>query len=311
MRCIWTTLFFLIFHTGFAQTEKTTKENASITFFIASDLHFGSNDSIISISEKVALDMTTIPGTFYPDSLWGKVDVPQWVSFTGDLTDHGRSEEWNDFTTQFGLNGQGNFPYRVYEGFGNHDGSNNGPIRSGIKARNIQREGVTSISQDSLHYSWDRNGVHFVNLNSYPGKDWDPACEWCPYFKEGFRDPSKSLVFLKKDLKKNVGKSDLPIVLFFHYGFDEWGDKWWTSKEQNAFYKTIKKYNIIAIFHGHTHEIDHYNWKGIPVWCAGAIQHSPKTGEYLIVRIQDHQMLVVVREREGWGKNFKVRLKQD
>ena len=225
--------------------DKIENQGSDITFFIASDLHFGKNDSTKIINDAVAHDMATIPGTFYPDSLLGKVDTPQWVSFTGDLTDHGRANEWNVFTAQFGLNGQGRFPFLVYEGFGNHDGPIDGvspsPVRNGIKTRNMQREGLTAVSQDSLHYSWDREGIHFVNLNSYPGKDWDPNCEWCHYFKEGFRDPAKSLNFLKKDLNKNVGNSRRPIVPFFHYGFDEWGDKWWTQAEQDAFYKTIKR----------------------------------------------------------------------
>lgn len=311
MRGFVTILFSVLFSGCFAQSKNISNEATDITFFIASDLHFGSNDSIKVINEAVARDMSTIPGNYYPDPLLGKVDTPQWVSFTGDLTDHGRANEWNDFTAQFGLNGQGKFPFLVYEGFGNHDGSNDGPVRSGIKARNMQREGMTSVSQDSLHYSWDRNGVHFVNLNSYPGNKWDPTCEWCHYFKDGFRDPAKSRDFLKKDLRKSIGKSGRPVVLFFHYGFDDWGDKWWTEAEQDAFYKTIKKYNVMAIFHGHTHGIDHYDWNGIPVWCVGATQHSPKIGEYLIVRIQDRQLLVTVRKNKEWGKVFEEPLGQD
>ena len=304
----WTFLFTLLFYGSFAQSEKDSTGFTDITFFVGSDLHFENNDSIPSINQAVADDMSAIPGTPYPDSLLGKVDIPDWVSFTGDITDHGRANEWKDFTTIFGLNGDKDFPFLVYEGFGNHDGPIDGvspsPVRNGIKTRNMQREGLTRVSSDSLHYSWDREGVHFVNLNSYPGKKWDSTCEWCHYFNDGFRDPAKSLNFLKKDLRKSVGKSNRPVILFFHYGFDDWGDKWWTKEEQDAFYKTIKRYNVLAIFHGHTHVIHHYDWKNIPVWCVGATQKSPDIGEYLVVRIQDRQLLVAVRKNRNWDKVF-------
>lgn len=290
----------------FVGCSKDTAEE--ITFFVGADNHFGVTDSSRFINESIAELMNRLPGTRYPDSLSGDVAEPQWVSFVGDLTDHGTAEEWGEFVEVFGLNGGKQLQYPVHEGFGNHDGPIHGqvssPVRRGIKLRNQKREGVLFQSKDSLHYSWDSGAIHFVNLNSYPGSSWDPECEWCPYFKDGFREPAHSLEFLESDLMNNVRDSTQPVVLFFHYGFDEWGNKWWTSEEQEQFYQVIQEYNVIAIFHGHTHTLDHYFWKDIPVWCVGAVQKSPDIGNFLVVRIGDNQLSVAERDETGWGRVY-------
>jgi cytolysin (calcineurin-like family phosphatase) len=109
---------------------------------------------------------------------------------------------------------------------------------------------------DSLYSSWGKNKFHFINLNNYSGNIWDSSCEWCQYFKIGFQEPSNSLDFLKEDLENSVGNSGRSVILFFHYGFDDWKNKWWTKQEQDAFYEVVKAYNILAISHGHTHSFD-------------------------------------------------------
>ncbi|TLP74026.1 hypothetical protein ES765_16955 [Maribacter sp. ACAM166] len=233
-----------------------------LTFIVGSDLHFGHSDSTVVRNRATAKDMASIIGAQFPDSFVKDIIKPEFVVFTGDLTDSGKLNQWKDFESMYGINGIGNFAIPVYEGFGNHDGpikeSKRSPVREGIKFRNMKRDGLTRISADSLHYSWDLNGFHFVNLNSYPGNDWDSSCEWCHYFEDGFREPSNSLDFLEEDLEKSVGTSGRPVILFFHYGFDDWGNKWWSLREQEAFYEVIEEYNITAIFHGHTYGFDYY-----------------------------------------------------
>ena len=256
----------------------------------------------------MAKDMVSLPGTAYPDTTL-KVAKPEWVAFTGDISDHARKEEWDRFTSIFGLNGEGYFPFLVYEGFGNHDGpTSTNPesyIRNGVKERNLKRKGIENISDNGLHYSWNREGIHFVNLNSYPGNKWDPECGWCHYFHDGFREAAFSLDFLKKDLKESVGDSGKPVILFFHYGLTGWSNEWWTPAEQESFYNAIKDYNVIAIFHGHEHVVNHYEWKNIAVWCVGSTHKSAKTGEYLVVHITNNQLFVAVRKRSEWDKVFK------
>ncbi|MBU88380.1 MAG: hypothetical protein CL722_05285 [Chloroflexi bacterium] len=276
-----------------------------LTFFIASDTHYGKNKYVGSFNIEIINAMNEVPGMYYPDSIGGNVDIPFGVVICGDLTENGKKESFVEFIDHYGLNGNKKLLYPVYEGFGNHDGNKNGYVRNAIKIRNLQRKLLGTISPDSLHYSWNWGDIHFVNLNSYPANIWDPNCEWCHYFKDSFREPQFSLDYLKNDLEQQVGITGKPVVLFFHYGFDEWGKKWWTVQDQDTFYNVIKDYNIKGIFHGHTHEVDHYYWKGTPVWCVGSTQKDEGPGEFLTVNITSEKMVVGIREINRW-KSFYI-----
>jgi hypothetical protein len=181
---------------------------ASVTFFAASDTHFGHDvgptpDNITTAFEKNvwAIDeMNSLPnnGT-WPESLGGgPVDVPVSVTISGDLIDGGVNPasdydgcaQWVNFTSLYGLNGtDGRLRYRVQEGRGNHDGGNTtlpdprgckGHVSTNIVARNKARLADPAFNIDSissptgLHYSWtvnisDQCKLHFVHLNLFPG----------------------------------------------------------------------------------------------------------------------------------------------
>lgn len=310
---LFISMLFLYGCGSFQKEQKTV----DITFFVASDLHFGQNENTAEVNQIVAAEMASLPGTLYPDSS-EKVDSPEWISLTGDLTEDGKPEEWDDFTSVFGLNGEGAFPFLIYEGFGNHDGPTSAhpvsPVRNGIKTRNLKRNKIRNISKNGLHYSWSRQGIYFANLNSYPGNEWDPECGWCHFFQDGFREPAFSLDFLKKDLEESVGDS---VVLSFHYGLggeETFSYLWWTSKEKDAFYEVIKDYNVIAIFVGHEHAVKHYQWRGIPVLSAGSTQKTKDDseldtpGQFMVVRITEDQMYVAERRKGKWGEVFRETL---
>lgn len=278
-----------------------------LTFFITSDTHYGKKDSLTLFNAQTIRAMNDLPGIPFPDTIQEKVNKPKGVIVTGDLTE-GKKEHWDQFVTHFGLNGKGGIlEFPVYEGFGNHDGPIDGPVRSGIKERNKKRKNVTDVSSNGLHYSWDWGNYHFANLNSYPGSEWDPNCEWCHYFKTSFRDPQHSLEFLKKDLEENVGNTEKPVILTFHYGFDDWGYKWWTKDERDAFYDVIKNYNIKAIFYGHTHTVKAHEWRGIPVFCVGSSQKDKSAGDFMVVNIRDDEMIIAQRKLNEWGDVFVVK----
>jgi len=64
--------------------------------------------------------------------------------------------------------------------------------------------------------------------------------------------PRASLEFLREDLADQVGDSGRPVMLFFHIHpngpeFD------WPSEDLAMFWETMQPYNVIALFHGHTH----------------------------------------------------------
>ncbi len=310
-----TKIYFLIFLCGLILFScSSDKENqvynqikevkeSELTFFILSDTHYGKEENLDLINGKIIDAMNNLPGTAFPNPVLGSVSIPEGVVVTGDLTE-GESTQWGQFVDGFGLNGEGKLLYPVFEGFGNHDGPVDGPVRSAIKKRNKQRKGLLGISANGLHYSWNWKNHHFVNLNLYPGSDWDSSCEWCHYFKESFREAEHSLEFLKKDLATNVGNSSDPIILTFHYGFDEWGSKWWTEAEQNSFYEIIGEYNVKAIFYGHTHTVQAHEWKGIPVFCVGSSQKDNEPGEFMVVKISEEEMVVIERNLNAWGKVY-------
>jgi hypothetical protein len=64
--------------------------------------------------------------------------------------------------------------------------------------------------------------------------------------------PRSSLEFLEKDLKETIGSSGRPIVLSFHlHPFGPHFD--WPEEDLAAFWGLIERYNVVALFHGHTH----------------------------------------------------------
>ena len=92
----------------------------------------------------------------------------------------------------------------------------------------------------SLVYSWDWGPVHFVSLDKYPTIEFSG--------------------WLEHELA--VVGQDRPVVLFHHYGFDSFSLDWWTEAERQAYQDALAGYNVVGIFHGHTHGSWHYTWQG-------------------------------------------------
>ena len=176
---------------------------SALTFFAASDTHFGHDVGNATAFEKnvwAVDEMNTLPlnGT-WPASLGGGlVGEPFGVTVSGDLIDGGVNPatdpdgcaQWANFTALYGLDGtDGRIRFPVFEGRGNHDGGNStlpdprgctGHVSTNIIARNKVRAanpkfGIDGISSPTgLHYSWTVNvsdscRLHFVHLNLFPG----------------------------------------------------------------------------------------------------------------------------------------------
>jgi cytolysin (calcineurin-like family phosphatase) len=107
-----------------------------------------------------------------------------------------------------------------------------------------------------------------------------------------------SLEFLKSDLAMNLRSRRQPVVLFFHYGWDDFSLLWWTGKEQEAFAEAIKEYNVAAIFHGHNHSAAAYKWNGIDVFSSGSPQRGSSVGNFLLVRSDGDSLSVTSVERK-------------
>lgn len=273
-----------------------------LQFYVFSDTHCLDTLSRYHILDSMITDVNTVHQEDLPLGYDHLVRIsPKGLLISGDLTDDGRPAQWSQFQELFGLNGNAKLKMPVYENYGNHDGDTNGIVRTGIKARNLVRKKVTTISSNGMHYSWDWNQYHFVSLGSYPSEKWDDTCQWCHYFKKSFREPQNSLGFLKEDLSKNAaGKK---VILYFHYGWDSFSKLWWTEAEQENFYQVIKDHQIVAIFTGHNHATGHLQWKGYDVYSAGSPQAGEKTGSYLVVRATQDSLYVLERKYQRWGEH--------
>lgn len=286
-------------------------QSEALTFFLVSDTHYGASETIAGANRMTVNMMNNLPGSFYPKRLFkGKVGIPAGVIHCGDILDNADTDPgaWNTYLADYGVNGEGLISSPVFESFGNHDGGINGPVRQGIIARNKLRPGVNKISENGLHYSWDWHNIHFVNVNLYPANEWDSTCEWCHYFKDDFRFPLNSLEFLKNDLASTVGNSGKPVIIIQHYGWDEFSKLWWTDAEKDAYYQVIKDYNIIAIFHGHSHGIEKFEWNSIDIWSVGSGQKDPDQGNCIVVQIHNKKMIIAERSANGWGQTFSKKI---
>ncbi len=277
----------LILLTGTSAREK------SFFFLVVSDSHYGKADR--QKNRETVERMNGMEGTDLPGWLTGKAGKPLGVIHCGDILDGPADSAYMQFEEDYGLTGERLLKLPVYETFGNHDGGLNQVVRQGSIRRNPLRPGLAMVSENGLHYSWDWQGVHFVNLGAYPGNEWIDSCGWCHYFKDPFREPLFSRDFLKKDLARNVGTSGRPVVLVQHYGWDDFSKLWWTLPEKDSLAAAVKPYNVIGIFHGHSHALEHWVWNGIPIWSAGSTVKGEEPGNILVVKYRRGKLRVWAR----------------
>jgi cytolysin (calcineurin-like family phosphatase) len=238
-----------------------------VTFISTSDPHyraFEGKDWNRANRETIE-EMNRIVSIAWPGKLGGDaIARPRGVVVLGDCIDDGdRVDRGKDYTaaqyqlfvTDFGLDGKdGLLKYRVYEGWGNHDGPPAGTGKSSvsfqaeIKRRNLlrkERGWLAGLSDNGLHYSWDWDDVHLVQLNLYPADRQNAKVRYSPKWHH----PQGALSFLKQDLARCVGTSGRPVVLMSHCGFDT---NWWHPEDWKAAYDAAKPYNVVLYLYGHT-----------------------------------------------------------
>lgn len=176
---------------------------------------------------------------------------------TGDLIDSAdkaggsfpamQKFEWERFKSDYGLTGRdGKIPYPVYEVHGNHDGPQGDTfIVKEIIERNATRPGVVNRSENGLHYSWNWGPLHCVNIGMFAGAGEERR-------KDHHYAPRASTEFLRSDLAEHVGTSGRPIVISFHL-HPNCPEYDWPKEDLESFWNAIESYNVIALFHGHTH----------------------------------------------------------
>ena len=249
------------------------REPETITFFVASDSHFGARN-MDEVNRVVVEQMNALPGTEYPPEVGGRVDVPRGVLFTGDTTDNGTLDEFAQFEALYGLTGRdGVLRYPVYESIGNHDLNSESPI----KERAARRHG-------GIDYAWDWGGVRMICL------------DMCP--------DATTRAWLHGELQR-VGP-DRPLVIYFHYSLEGPYSDFWEQADKDAFAAAIEGHNVLAIFHGHEHRLGHYAWRGHPVFRPGAARHSSHF--FLAVRLGPREMAVAAWDYDNrrWHQSWVV-----
>ena len=238
-----------------------------LTFLVTSDVHYDAfeNEDRNDRTRDTLRHMNEIAGVAWPAPLGGDpIRRPRGVLVLGDVLDDGDrvfqgkvqgAQQWAYYVRDFGFDGtDGLLKYPVFEGVGNHDGPPEGREKSGfsfqreLKKRNARRQEkgwLTNLGPGGLHYSWDWDGVHFVQLNLYPADRQHAAVR----YSAAYHDPQGALTFLKQDLAAHVGASGRPVVLLSHCGFDT---DWWHPDDWRAAYEAAKPYNVILYMYGHT-----------------------------------------------------------
>jgi hypothetical protein len=281
-----------------------------LTFIIATDQHYG-RDNNVEINHVVVTQINSLAGTKYPEKFdSGIVRTPRGVIAPGDLLDKGydpktSQHKWDEWIADYGLDGtDGVLGFPVFEGIGNHDGP---PVKSipraKIRERNKVRKGLTEVSENGLHYSWDWEHVHIVNTNLFPGDGPDDVMG----VSKPDHDPEMALDFLKKDLAKHVAKSGKPVIVITHYGVLGGMADWWTPQAKERFHQAIAPYNIIGIFNGHSHGADFISWKNIlTVHCGTTARPEYGHGDFMVIRVTETEMKIIHRKHDGWGNSRVV-----
>jgi len=189
-----------------------------VTFIATSDCHYDAFENLDrNERDRATIDrMNAIAGVAWPEQLGGDpIDRPRGVVVLGDLIDDGDRQvegknqtepQWVCFVKDFGFDGtDGRLKYPVFETWGNHDGPPVGKERFGfstqahLKERNrlrLRKGLVTNLSENGLHYSWDWDRVHLVQVGIYPADEQHPDIR----YNRVWHDPQGALTFLKKDL---------------------------------------------------------------------------------------------------------------
>ncbi|MCX6866808.1 MAG: metallophosphoesterase, partial [Verrucomicrobia bacterium] len=280
---------------------------ADVTFFAISDIHYGAVSGPKDGKPKVTCPeidtINSLPGTPYPAPFKGTVAVPRGIVMQGDLINDGAVAEkyptqWANYIADFGVNGEGRCKFPVFEAIGNHDVNENLFVFNKIKERNLTRlqlKYIGNISPNGYHYSWDWDGVHFVNVNLFPGNIWHGEAD---AYGPG-HNPLLARDFLVDDLRKNVGNSGRPVVIVQH--FRPVDENWWTFSAADKYYKVLQDYNVILILCGHQGGGVNNLWRGIN-WVSG-------NGELNVFHVTpDNQLLALSHSRKNWDKSMQKKI---
>ncbi len=317
---------------AFLRADEPNAKAEPVAFFVVGDTHyFADKDTPTQldarskpVTGRLIDTLNKLPGAEIPKAAGGgSVRAAKGVIHAGDCIDSGdkpkekmQRTEWAAFADDYGLTGtDGRLKLPVYEILGNHDSPHGVGLAVGkVAARNKTRPSVGNVSPNGVHYSWDWNGVHFVNLGLIVG-------QVATVTRKRRYAPLDSLAFLIADLKEKVGTSGKPVVITHHVDILRYAqplpvdDKKaagmeWDPADVKGFHDALKGYSVAAIFYGHTHARNVFRWDGsnkaaaagIPVFNVDNSAHfGSKAQAFYYCEIADGR--ITVREyatSDGW-----------
>jgi len=213
--------------------------NPDLTFFVWADTHFGYDQRPFATDLRgtIISQMHDLPGWPYPAAIGGIVAPPSFVLLCGDAVDGapGAADQELRYYRYF----SSRLHFDQFEVLGNHDGD------PAYRARFTDR-------YKGLSYSFERNGIHFICLNSR----YDDG----EYFAE------QDLLFLRQDLGSI--EPGTPIILFVHCRLDRFRN----GAEVLAL---LAEHHVLLIFGAHVHKPAVFQLEGIDCIDVGQCRDHP------------------------------------
>ena len=218
----------------------TVKQEARLVFAVISDTHLGN-----SVGEG---PMKKVPQALQNLTRYGKLDA---IAVVGDLTDHGDTNQYQDFVSVFSseqniLNPIDNYLFMM----GNHDNYNSSGqanYKNGLKKFNNNRS-------YPLHQLVYIKGYPFITISVLGGANNDDNNDGSASYPDETISTLNS--YLAAAARKAPGK---PIFVFAHVAprntcYSTWGDlegaAWAMWKLNNS---NLKRYPQAVVFCGHSH----------------------------------------------------------
>jgi len=186
---------------------------------------------------------------------------PSFAIVTGDLTEFGGGKEW----WQQYLDLWKDFPFPIFHISGNHDAT-----------WDCLRDRIRQLHGNAF-YSFDRNGCHFIALDTATPQDPRPSI------------PQEFLVWLQEDLKKVTPET--PIFVFCHHPLG--GSEFASKYDSDRLLDLLRPYNVAAFLVGHGHSARYIDMDGIDAVMGGST-FGPAPG-YNIVSIQNGVLRVAYK----------------
>lgn len=212
-------------HPEVQQDRYTTVKRSdgyNLVFPVISDIHIGSGDKAETKFASALEQLNQL--------------APQYdaIASVGDLTDHGKAEQYDAFMAIYNRYNQP--AARSLLTIGNHDYYGSSGAMKG------QRLFLEKTGMSGIYYDQWINGYHFIVLGSENKST-------------GGKLSDAQLTWLKGKLAEHAS-ADKPIFVLFHqhisdtvYGSDRWGH----TGNHKKLYAILSKYPQVITFSGHSH----------------------------------------------------------